>query len=119
MSSYRSLSSLSPTYYDPEAEPLPEPEPAPEAEKAEPKRRGRKPGSKNKPKMQEQKKRSIPWYRIIRTMVWWAVAIVSVGSLYLGMQGWLGQSAAYITLSVSILVAALLLDRDAKKMRAS
>ncbi len=105
--------SLSVTYYDPEAEPVPElePEPVPEP----PKRGGRPPGSKNKPK--PEPKRSIPWYRIVRTVAWWTVAIVSVWSLYLGVSGWLGQSIAYITLSVSLVIAAFLLDRDGKRMR--
>lgn len=105
-------SSLSVTYFDPEAEPVPEPEPQTEP----PKRRGRPPGSKNKPKEQTPK-RDIPWYRITWTLIWWAVAVISVSSLYNGVQGWLGQSAAYITLSASVIVANLLLFRLGKKMR--
>lgn len=106
-------SSLSTTFYDPEAEPVPEPEPTPEP----PKRRGRPPGTKNKPKDPVKTKRNIPWYRIIRTLCWWSVATLSVLSLYSGVRGWLGQDIAYIVLSVSVVVAALLLDRDAKRMR--
>lgn len=91
----------------------PEPEPTPEP----PKRRGRPPGSKNKPKEAPVVKRDIPWYRIIRTLGWWAVAVFSGLFLYWGVQGWLGQSAAYIVLAVYGIVAAFLLDRDGKKMR--
>lgn len=91
----------------PEPETIPEAEPTPEPKK----RRARTPKPKPKPK------RSIPWYRIVRTAVWWAVAIGSVVTLHLGVLGWLGQSAAYITLSVSLIVAAYLLDRDGKRMR--
>ena len=107
-------SSLSPTYYDPLTQPAPEPEPTPPEP---PKRKGRPPGSKSKPKEAPKAKRNIPWYRIIRTLGWWVVACISVLSLYKGVHGWLGQSAAYITLAVSVVVAAFLLDRDGKKMR--
>lgn len=107
-------SSLSVLYYDPESEPVPEPEPAPEP----PKRRGRPPGSKTKKKEEIVAKRNIPWFTIWRAAFWAIVGLVSVVSLYRGVQGWLGQSAAYITLAVSVLVAAFLLDRDWKKMRA-
>lgn len=106
--------SLSVTYYDPEAEPVPEPELIPEPT-PEPKRKGRPPGTKNKPKAKP--KWDIPWYRIIWTLIWWAAATVSTLSLYRGVQGWLGQSAAYITLSVSIIVANLLLYRFGKKLQ--
>ena len=103
-------SSLSVIYFDPEAVPVPEPEPIPEP----PKRRGRPPGSKTvKPKA----KRLIPWFNIWRSTFWSSASIVSVVSLYSGVQGWLGQSIAQITLAVSVLVAAFLLDRDWKKMR--
>lgn len=107
-------SSLSPTYVAVEDPPVPEPEPIPEP----PKQRGRPPGSRNKPKEPAKSKRDIPWYRIIRTLCWWAVATLSVLSLYWGVQGWLGQDIAYITLSASVVVAGFLLDRDSKKMRA-
>lgn len=103
--------SLSVTYYDPEAEPVPEPEPTPEP----PKRRGRPKGSKNSPK--QPPKRQIPWFTVWRATFWAIVGIISVVSLYRGVDGWLGQSAAYIVLAVSVLVAGFLLDRDWKKMR--
>lgn len=108
-------SSLSPTYYDPESEPVPEPEPIPEP----PKRRGRPPGVKNKPKEAAVIKRNIPWFTICRAVFWAAIAVVSVTSLYRGVDGWLGRSAANITLAVSVIVAAFLLDRDWKKIRGS
>lgn len=112
----RRPSSLSVTYYDPEAEPVSEPEPQDPVQPEPPKRRGRPPGSKNKPKT-VAKKRDIPWYRIIWTLIWWAVATISVLSLYHGVLGWLGQSAAYITLSVSVVGATILLNRHGKRMR--
>lgn len=99
---------LSVSFYDPEAEIVPEPEPEPT-----PKRRGRPPGTKNK-----KVKPKINWFVAWRAFFWAAVALVSVASLYRGVQGWLGQSAAYLALAVSVLVAAFLLDRDWKKMRA-
>lgn len=105
--------SLAVTYYDPEAEPVPDPEPTLEP----PKPRGRPPGSKNKPKEVAEPKRIIPWFMIWRAVFWATVSIVSVVSLYWGVQGWLGQDIAYIVLAVSVLVAAFLLDRDWKKMR--
>lgn len=111
MSMYRS--SLSPTYFDPEAEPVPEPEPTPDP----PKRRGRPPGTKNKPKEVSVTKRDIPWFTICRSVFWAVVSIISVTSLYRGVEGWLGQSAAYIVLAVSVLIAAFLLDRDWKNIR--
>jgi hypothetical protein len=106
-------SSLSVTYFDPEAVPVPEPEPVPEP----PKRRGRPPGTKNKPKEAKVTKRNIPWFTIFRTVFWIAVAVISVTSLYRGVEGWLGQSAGHITLAVSVIAAAFLLDRDWKKVR--
>lgn len=106
-------SSLSVTYYDPEAEPVPEPEPTSEP----PKRRGRPPGTKNKPKEAPVVKRDIPWYRIIRTVLWWIVAALSGLWLYYGVRGSLGQNIAYIVLAVYTIVATFLLDRDGKKMR--
>lgn len=108
-------SSLSVTYYDPEALPVPEPEPALEP----PKRRGRPPGTKNKPKEIPVAKRDIPWFTICRAVFWAAAAVISVTSLYRGIDGWLGQSAANITLAISVIVAAFLLDRDWKKIRGS
>ena len=107
-------SSLSVTYFDPEAVSVPEPEPELVPFVRLPKRKGRPPGSKNVPKPTPRK--SIPWYRIVRSLCWWAVAVVSIMSLYYGVQGLLGQSVAYITLSVSVVAAAFLLDRDWKKM---
>ena len=100
---------LSVSFYDPEAEPVPEPEPEPE----KPKRRGRPPGTKNK-----KPQRKIDWFIAWRAFFWAAVALVSVVSLYRGVQGWLDQSAAYLALAVAVLIAALLLDRDWKRMRA-
>lgn len=111
MSEYRSLSV---TYYDPEAVPVPDPDPIIAQEP--PKRRGRPPGSKNTPK-QQAPPRSIPWFNVWRAVFWATVGIVSVASLYRGVEGWLGQSAAYIVLAVSVLTSAFLLDRDWKKMR--
>lgn len=109
--------SLSVTYYDPESEPVPEPEPEPIPEPTPdpPKRKGRPPGTANKAKA--KRKRNIPWYRLVRTFVWWAVAVASGWTLYLGVLGWVGQSVAYLALSVYLIVAAFLLDRDGKKMR--
>lgn len=104
--------SLAVTYFDPESIPVPEPEPTPEP----PKRRGRPPGSKNTPRSADPK-RSVPWFAIWRSVFWAATGVISVVSLYLGVQGWLGQSAAHISLAMSVLVAATLLDRDWKKMR--
>lgn len=115
MSNFQRLSSLSPTYYDPEAEPVPEPEPVADP----PKRKGRPPGTKNKPREAPVPKRNIPWFTISRAVFWAAVAIISVTSLYQGVDGWLGQSAASIVLAVSVIVAAFLLDRDWKKIRGS
>lgn len=109
--SMQGKSSLSPTYYALESEPVPEPEPTPEP----PKRRGRPPGTKNRPKAPA--KRSIPWYRIVRTALWWVVAILSGLWLYWGVRGSLGENIAYIFLAVYTVVAAFLLDRDGKKMR--
>jgi hypothetical protein len=106
--------SLSTVYYDPEAIPVPEPEPTPDP----PKRRGRPPGSKNAPKP-EAVKRSIPWFSIWRAAFWGVVAVIGVVTLYWGVQGWLGQSIAYLALAVSVPLSALLLDRDWKKMRGS
>jgi hypothetical protein len=109
MSNQRSLSTL---YYDPEAEPVLEPEPTPEP----PKRKGRPPGTKNKPK-ETAPKRSIPWFNVLRAVFWAVVAAVSLVALYRGVEGWLGQSAAYVVLAVSLPIVALLLDLDWKKMR--
>ena len=95
--------------------PEPEPEPIPDP----PKRRGRPPGTKNKPKEAQVIKRDVPWFIIWRSVFWAAVAITSVVSLYRGADGWLGQDIAYIVLAVSVLTAAFLLDRDWKKMRSS
>lgn len=106
-------SSLSVTYYDPEAEPVPEPEPIPEP----PKRRGRPPGSKNKPKEAKVAKRSIPLFTISRSVFWAGVTVVSLTCLYRGVEGWLGQNAAYITLAVTVIIAAVLLDRGWQKIR--
>lgn len=106
-------SSLSVTYYDPEAEPVPEPEPTPEP----PKRRGRPPGSKSKPKEPIKVKRNIPWFNIWRAVFWAVAALVSLVALFRGVEGWLGTSAAYVALAVSLPPVAYLLDRDWKKMR--
>lgn len=81
-----------------------------------PKRRGRPPGSKNSPK-ESTPTRSIPWFNIWRSVFWGVVAITSISSLYRGVEGWIGQSIAYVVLAVAATVAALLLDRDWKKMR--
>lgn len=102
---------LSPTYFDPEAEPVPEPEPTPEP----PKRRGRPPGSKSKPK---PKPKSIPWFNIFRAVFWSVASVFSLTVLYFGVQTWLGQGAAYLSVAVATPVVAFLLDRDWKKMRA-
>jgi hypothetical protein len=112
MSMHRS--SLSPTYYDPEAEPVPEPEPEPEPVVEPPKRKGRPPGTKNKPKAT---KRSIPWFNVWRAVVWAVVASVSLVALFRGIDGWLGSSAACVVLAASLPIVAYLLDRDWKKMR--
>lgn len=109
-------SSLSPTYFDPLTQPPPEPEPTPPEP---PKRKGRPPGSKSKPKEAPVVKRDVPWFTICRVVLWSAVAVLSVTYLYRGVDGWLGQSAANITLAVSVVVAAFLLDRDWKKIRSS
>lgn len=109
----RRPSSLSVTYYDPEAEPVPEPEPTPDL----PKPRGRPPGSKNKvPRQSASTKRTIPWFNMWRAVFWAVAAAVSLVALYRGMEGWLGQSAAYVALAVSVPPVAFLLDRDWKKM---
>lgn len=110
----RRPSSLSVTYYDPEAEPVPEPEPTPVL----PKPRGRPPGSKNKePRKSAAAKRNIPWFNIWRAVFWAVAAAVSLVSLYRGVDGWLGSSAAYVALAASLPPVAFLLDRDWKKMR--
>lgn len=85
-----------------------------EALEEPPKRRGRPPGSKN---TSRGKSKPIPWFKIWRGAFWAIIALVSIVSLYRGINGWLGQSIAYVALSVSVLVAAFLLDRDWKKMR--
>jgi hypothetical protein len=105
--------SLSVTYYDPLTVPVPELDPTPEP----PKRKGRPPGTKNKPKEAPVTKRDIPWFVICRAVLWAVVAVISITSLYRGMNEWLGQSAAYISLSISAIVAAYLFDRDWKKVR--
>lgn len=110
-------SSLAVTYYDPEAEPVPEPTPEPEIQLEPPKRRGRPPGSKSKPKTPTKQKRNIPWFSVWRVIFWSAAAAISVVSLYFGVQGLLGNGAAHVVLAVSVLAAAYLLDRDWKKMR--
>ncbi len=91
---------------------MPEPEPEPEPRK----RRGRPPGSKNKVAAPP---RVVPWFTIWRASFWAIVAVISVVSLYFGVEGWLNQSIANIVLAVSVVVAGLLLDRDWKKMRGS
>lgn len=96
---------------------MPEPEPELVPFVRLPKRRGRPPGVKNAPK--PAPKKPIPWFTIWRAAFWAVVAITSVVSLYRGVEGWLGQSIAYIVLAVSVLIAAFLLDRDWKKMRSS
>jgi hypothetical protein len=93
---------------------VPEPEPIPEP----PKRRGRPPGSKSKPK-EAPVKRNIPWVTICRSLFWSGVTIVSLTSLYRGVEGWLGQNAAYITLAVTVIIAAVLLDRGWQKIRSN
>jgi hypothetical protein len=113
MTSVIDKTSLSTTFYDPEAEPVPEPEPVP-APKPDPSlRTGPKTGARTKKKA----KRKIKWFNVWRTFFWAAISLISVVSLYRGVQGWLGQDIAYLALAVSVLVAALLLDRDWKKMR--
>jgi hypothetical protein len=109
-------SSLSPTYthFDPEDKPVAEPESA--QEPAQPKRRGRPPGTKNKPK---QPARSIPYFSILWATFWFASVAFSITALYFGVQGWLGQSAAYLAVAVAVPPSAYLLSRDWKKMRAS
>jgi hypothetical protein len=102
---------LSVSFFDPEAEPVPEPEPAPVPDHVA-KRTGPKPRAKPK-----KAKRKIDWFKVWRATFWATISLVIVTSLYRGVQGWLGQSAAYLTLAVSVLVAAFLLDRDWKKMR--
>lgn len=94
---------------------MPEPEPTPEP----PKRRGRPPGTKNTPKAAAKPKRSIPWFAIWRAVFWAVAAAVSLVALYRGVEGWLGSSAAYIALAVSLPPVAFLLDRDWKKMRSN
>ncbi len=108
--------SLSVTYYDPEAISVSEPEPIPEPEPPKT-RRGRPPGTKNAPK--PAPKRSIPWFNVFRAVYWAVAASVSLVALYRGVQGWLGPSAAYVVLAVSLPIVALLLDLDWKKMRSS
>jgi hypothetical protein len=105
--------SLSTTYFDPEAIEVPEPEPIPDP----PKRRGRPPGSKSKPKEAKPVKRNIPWFTISRSVFWAGVTAVSLTCLYRGVEGWLGQNAAYITLAVTVIIAAVLLDRGWQKIR--
>lgn len=105
---------MSVSFHDPEAEPVPEPE-LPETIQEVPKRRGgRPPGSKNKPKA---KKRSIPWFNIWRAAFWAVAALVSLVALYNGIQGWLGQSAAYVALAASVPPVAWRLDESWKRMR--
>jgi hypothetical protein len=108
-----SPSSLSVTYYDPEAEPVPEPEPTPEPKK----RRGRPPGSVSKPKPQAKPKRSIPWFNISRSMFWVATFVFVLVALFIGVKLWLGIAAAHIILAVSTLGLSVLLDRGWRKMR--
>lgn len=108
-------SSLSVTYFDPEAVPMPVSEPEPVPFVRLPKRKGRPPGSKNAPK--PKPKKSIHWFAAWRSAFWAIIAITSVTSLYRGVEGTLGQSVACIVLAVSVLIAAFLLDRDWKKMR--
>lgn len=108
-------SSLAVTYFDPEAEPVPEPELVPISEP--PKRRGRPPGTKNTPKPAPT--RSIPWFNIWRAVFWAVAAAVSLVALFRGVEGWLGSSAAYVTLAASLPPVAFLLDCDWKKMRSS
>lgn len=88
--------------------PVPEPEPLPET----PKRRGRPPGTKSKPK-----KKPLPWFNIFRAVFWAAASLFSITALYFGIQSWLGQAAAYLSVAVATPIMAFLLDRDWKKMR--
>ena len=112
--STRRPSSLSVTYYDPEAEPVPEPDPAPEPAKP----RGRPPGSRNKPKAINTKaKGQIPWFDVWRAVFWAVVAAMSLLALFEGVEGWLGTSAAYGVLGAALPFVAFLLDLDWKKMR--
>lgn len=103
---------MSVSFYDPEAEPVPEPEATPvPAPRPDPSlRTGPRP-----PKKKPKKKTN--WFNVWRAFFWAVVSLVAVTALYRGVQGWLGQSAAYLALGVSVLVAAFLLDRDWKKMR--
>lgn len=103
---------MSVSFYDPEAEPVPEPETAP-APKPRP-----DPSLRTGPRPQKKKpKKKIKWFNIWRAFFWAVVSLVAVTSTYRGVQGWLGQSAAYLALTVSLLIAAFLLDRDWKRMR--
>lgn len=112
MSNQRSLSVI---YYDPEAEPVPEPDPEPASEPTPAPKKGRPAGSKNKPKTKP--KRNIPWFTIWRVGFWGAAVAWSIIAAFVGVRGWLGDSAAYIVVAVSVPIAAFLLDRDWKKMR--
>lgn len=89
------------------------PETTQDPPQGEKKKRGRPPGSKNTQVKQDTK---IPWFIIWRAFFWAAISVLVVVSLYRGVEGLLGQSAAYITLAVSSVLAGLLLDRDWKKM---
>lgn len=104
---------LSVTFFDPEADPVPEPEavPAPRPRPDPSLRTGPRP-KKAKPKKKTN------WFNVWRAFFWAAISLVIVTSIYRGVQGWLGQSAAYLALGVSVLATAFLLDRDWKKMRA-
>jgi hypothetical protein len=62
-------------------------------------------------------KRNIPWVAYLRALSWLAVACVSIVFLYSGIQGWLGQNAADLSVAVSVVVAAVLLDRGGRKMK--
>lgn len=104
---------LSTTFYDPEGEPVPEPDPIPEPE-APKKRRGRPPGTKNTPK-----KKPIPWFKIWWVTFWAAACAFSIIAMYFGVQSWLGQSAAWLSVAVVVPPTAYLLSRDWKKLRAS
>lgn len=108
-------SSLSPTYAAMDVPLVPDPDSVPSTLKQQ----GRPLGSKNKPKELVKLKRNIPWYQIFWSACWWIVATISVVSFYRGVQGWLGQSAAYIALSVSVVVATFLLSRFGVRMRES
>lgn len=117
MSNYRSLS---PTYYDPEAEPVPPrtPNPEPEPEPVpEPKKRGRTPGSKNKPKPPAKPKRNIPWYNIFRGVLWSAAFIFTNVALFLGVKLTLSVGVAYVIVAVTTLASVIVLDRGWKRMR--